>query len=188
MRARLTAGPETRGRRCQQEILFSYRSSGAKPVSMTGSLRNGRHNRRHNRSRSAGARLLSHRLHRVGRWLQPNYVWLWNGGRSRDSKTLRRKALNLLNGISIGLRSGEYCGRYCTVAPKASITSFTPGTLWAGRLSITTMSLHLSIGARHCPTQATKAGQSIGQSMTIGATILLCRKAPLGCCGRRVAG
>src|SRR5262245_52753724 len=32
------------------------------------------------------------------------------------------------------------------VAPKASITSFTPGTLWAGRLSITTMSWHLNIG------------------------------------------
>src|SRR5215813_10837545 len=61
--------------------------------------------------------------------------------RTVRSETFRRKALNLLNGISIGLRSGEYCGRYCTVAPKASIASFTPGTLWAGRLSITTMSL-----------------------------------------------
>src|SRR6516164_9070128 len=70
--------------------------------------------------------------------------------RTVRSETFRRKALNLLNGISIGLRSGEYCGRYCTVAPTASITSFTPGTLWAGRLSITTMSLNLSIGARHC--------------------------------------
>src|SRR6516162_8265606 len=57
--------------------------------------------------------------------------------RTVRSETFRRKALNLLNGISIGLRSGEYCGRYCTVAPTASITSFTPGTLWAGRLSIT---------------------------------------------------
>src|SRR5215470_9597584 len=66
--------------------------------------------------------------------------------RTVRSETFRRKALNLLNGISIGLRSGEYCGRYCTVAPKASITSFTPGTLWAGRLSITTMSWHLNIG------------------------------------------
>src|SRR6516162_2631398 len=71
--------------------------------------------------------------------------------RTVRSETFRRKALNLLNGISIGLRSGEYCGRYCTVAPKASITSFTPGTLWAGRLSITTMSLHLSIGAQALP-------------------------------------
>src|SRR5262249_18710988 len=96
--------------------------------------------------------------------------------RTVRSETFRRKALNLLNGISIGLRSGEYCGRYCTFAPKASITSFTPGTLWAGR-SITTMSLHLSIGARHRFTEATKAGPSIGPSMTIGATILLCRKA-----------
>src|SRR5262249_20677727 len=61
--------------------------------------------------------------------------------RTVRSETFRRKALNLLNGISIGLRSGEYCGRYCTVAHKASIASFTPGTLWAGRLSITTMSL-----------------------------------------------
>src|SRR5499433_367504 len=42
--------------------------------------------------------------------------------RTVRSETFRRKALNLLNGISIGLRSGEYCGRYCTVAPKASIT------------------------------------------------------------------
>src|SRR6516225_4039562 len=45
--------------------------------------------------------------------------------RTVRSETFRRKALNLLNGISIGLRSGEYCGRYCTVAPTASITSFT---------------------------------------------------------------
>src|SRR6266704_268294 len=66
------------------------------------------------------------------------------------AETLRRKALNLLNGISIGLRSGEYCGRYCSVAPAASIASFTPGTLCAGRLSITTISLRLSVGARHC--------------------------------------
>src|SRR6266487_362464 len=40
------------------------------------------------------------------------------------SETFRRKALNLLNGISIGLRSGEYFGRYCTVAPQHQIRSF----------------------------------------------------------------
>jgi hypothetical protein len=48
------------------------------------------------------------------------------------SASFRRNALKLLNGISIGLRSGEYCGRYCNVASAAWLASFTPGTLWAG--------------------------------------------------------
>ena len=32
---------------------------------------------------------------------------------------LSQKCFELLNGISIGLRSGEYCGRCCNVAPAA---------------------------------------------------------------------
>ena len=46
--------------------------------------------------------------------------------RTVRSETFRRNALNLLNGIPIGLRSGEYCGRYCTAARSASIDSLTP--------------------------------------------------------------
>jgi hypothetical protein len=41
------------------------------------------------------------------------------------SAALRRKFLNWLNGISIGLRSGEYWGRRRSVAPTFSIASLT---------------------------------------------------------------
>ena len=39
-----------------------------------------------------------------------------------------------------------------SVAPRASMASRTPAALCAGRLSITTRSLRLSVGARHCST------------------------------------
>src|SRR5262252_5765749 len=41
-------------------------------------------------------------------------------------ENFRRKALNALKDNSIGLRSGEYAGKYATVAPRRSIASFTP--------------------------------------------------------------
>src|SRR5215510_1853504 len=52
------------------------------------------------------------------------------------SAAFRRCALSLLKACSIGLRSGEYLGRYRSFAPAASITSRTAATLWTGRLSI----------------------------------------------------
>src|SRR3979411_1622405 len=45
------------------------------------------------------------------------------------SAALRRCAFTLLKPCSIGLKSGEYGGRYCSRAPTASIASRTPGTL-----------------------------------------------------------
>ena len=49
----------------------------------------------------------------------------------------RRNSLTLDQQFSIGEKSGEYGDKYTTVAPTPSITSRTPATLWAGRLSIT---------------------------------------------------
>src|ERR1700674_5869584 len=43
------------------------------------------------------------------------------------ASALRRNSLSLLYAISIGLRSGEYFGRYLSVAPAFSITSRTRG-------------------------------------------------------------
>jgi hypothetical protein len=48
--------------------------------------------------------------------------------------------------ISIGLRSGEYGGRYNTLAPADSICRRMSGRLWAVRLSITTTSPGRSVG------------------------------------------
>src|ERR1019366_58829 len=50
---------------------------------------------------------------------------------------------------------------FCTATP-----------LWAGRLSMMTMSPRLSVGARHCSIQARKAALVIGPSTTKGAVIL----------------
>jgi hypothetical protein len=48
--------------------------------------------------------------------------------------------------ISIGLKSGEYGGKYSTLAPADSIIRLTCGRLWAVRLSITTTSPGRSVG------------------------------------------
>ena len=45
------------------------------------------------------------------------------------SAAFRSSALNLLKNCSIGLRSGEYEGKYSTDAPTTSIASTTPATL-----------------------------------------------------------
>ena len=52
--------------------------------------------------------------------------------------------------ISIGLKSGEYGGKNRSRAPTFSIASRTPLILWAGKLSMTTMSPGRSSGARTC--------------------------------------
>src|SRR5580704_218925 len=44
------------------------------------------------------------------------------------------------NVLSIGLKSGEYGGRNRRLAPRRSMASRTPLTLWLPRLSATTMS------------------------------------------------
>ena len=46
----------------------------------------------------------------------------------------------------------------------------TPATLWAARLSMTTMSPGRKVGANICSTQARKHSPSIGPSRSIGAT------------------
>lgn len=52
----------------------------------------------------------------------------------------RRRALSLAKAISMGLKSGEYGGRKSGLAPVLWIASRMPETLWAGRLSMMTMS------------------------------------------------
>ena len=87
------------------------------------------------------------------------------------SEALRRSALSFENIISMGLRSGEYGGKYISFAPTASIAFFTPLTLWAGRLSIMTTSPRARVGARNCSTYALNAGPFIGPSRTSGAVM-----------------
>ena len=53
---------------------------------------------------------------------------------------------------SIGLRSGEYGGRYQSLAPTARMARRTPADLWLPRLSITTMSPLRRAGASCCST------------------------------------
>src|SRR6476619_212619 len=47
---------------------------------------------------------------------------------------LRRSAFSFANACSIGLKSGEYGGRYSRLAPAASMASRTPRILWLLRL------------------------------------------------------
>src|SRR5512136_998253 len=78
----------------------------------------------------------------------------------------------------MGFRSGEYCGRYRSVAPRASIASRTPGTLWAARPSMITMCPRLRVGARQELTYARNVFPFIGPSVTNGAVIPRRRSAP----------
>src|SRR3546814_3188267 len=59
-----------------------------------------------------------------------------------------RAALILAKASSMGLKSGLYGGRRRSSAPAASMTFLTARGLWAGRLSMTTMSPGLSVGTR----------------------------------------
>src|ERR1022692_1890931 len=52
----------------------------------------------------------------------------------------RKTCFSLAQACSMGFRSGEYGGRYSSSAPAAAISSRTPLTLWALRLSMTTTS------------------------------------------------
>ena len=52
----------------------------------------------------------------------------------------RRISLTFDHIDSIGLKSGEYGGRKHAIAPADSIAAITRASLWADRLSITTMS------------------------------------------------
>src|SRR6516165_3433369 len=78
----------------------------------------------------------------------------------------------------MGFRSGEYCGRYRSVAPRVSIASRTPGTLCAARPSMTTMFPRLRVGAKQDRTYATNVFPFIGPSITNGAVIPRRRNAP----------
>src|SRR5215831_2103415 len=64
------------------------------------------------------------------------------------SAALRKQVLTGWNANSMGLRSGEYCGRNLRLAPTPRRASSTPATLWKDTLSATTMSPRMSIGAR----------------------------------------
>jgi Ca2+-binding RTX toxin-like protein len=66
------------------------------------------------------------------------------------SAALRNHAFKGWNTSSIGLNSGEYCGRYLSSAPAAWMISCTPVTLWKETLSRITMSRRLSVGTRKC--------------------------------------
>ena len=65
------------------------------------------------------------------------------------SAALRRSAFSWLNDISIGFKSGEYFGGWREAGARASIAARTPATLCAGRLSMATIFLRLSVGADH---------------------------------------
>ncbi len=77
---------------------------------------------------------------------------------------VRSSVLSLLQAFSMGFRSGEYGGRYSSVAPAASIASRTPLTLWAERLSITTTSPRLRLGASTCRTKVKNTAPSTAAS------------------------
>ena len=62
--------------------------------------------------------------------------------------------LTLLHRFSIGLRSGDYGGKYSSLAPAASMAVRTPATLWVARLSKMTPSSRCSLGTSPCFTQA----------------------------------
>src|ERR1039458_696782 len=71
-----------------------------------------------------------------------NSVWV-RGDR------LRRACLILLHMFSMGLKSGEYGGRYNKRAPADSMASRTPFTLCVARLSMMTRSPTCSIGVSY---------------------------------------
>jgi len=58
---------------------------------------------------------------------------------------------------SMGLKSGEYGGKYRSSAPAASMSSRTPGTLCALRLSMTTSCARARGGSRSPPAQSAMA-------------------------------
>ena len=62
------------------------------------------------------------------------------------------------------------------LAPAASMASSTPTTLWAGRLSITTISPRLSVGAQALLQVGEKISPFIAPLIVIGATIPVWRK------------
>src|ERR1017187_7951702 len=97
---------------------------------------------------------------------------LWQRRGMVRSAALRRWALSLLKACSIGLRSGEYFGRSTSLARGASMGFWTATPLWAGRLSMVTMSPRLSVGARHWAVEARKPVLVIGPAATKWADIL----------------
>jgi len=71
--------------------------------------------------------------------------------------------LTLLHRFSIGLKSGEYGGRYSSSAPAVSMASGTPTTLWVDRL---TTSSRCNTGASPCFNQAKNSSPSISARQT----------------------
>src|SRR3954462_8896494 len=65
---------------------------------------------------------------------------------------------------SIGLKSGEYGGRKHAIAPADSIAATTPASLWADRLSITTISLGRRARRRSPPANACITDTSVPPS------------------------
>jgi len=87
-----------------------------------------------------------------------------------------RRAWSLEKRFSMGLRSGEYGGRYRQRAPVAAMASCTPATLWLGKLSAMTMSPGCSVGQRNVCPYLRNASPSRGPSRTIGAVMACTRK------------
>lgn len=73
-----------------------------------------------------------------------------------------RNAFILEKAISIGLKSGLYGGRKRSFAPVASMTWRMVTGLWAGRLSVMTMSPGISVGASTCALHKPGRPQDIG--------------------------
>ena len=59
---------------------------------------------------------------------------------------VRSQVLSLLKASSMGLKSGEYGGKYSRRAPRASTISARPATLCTDKLSSTTTSPGTSVG------------------------------------------
>jgi hypothetical protein len=68
------------------------------------------------------------------------------------SSAFRNSFLSFAKTCSIGLRSGEYCGRKNRRAPLARMALLIAARLWEPRLSMTTMSPCFKVGARTCST------------------------------------
>ena len=83
---------------------------------------------------------------------------------------------SLFDGVEVQC---EYGGRKTKSACLASMASRTPLTLWAGRLSITTISPRLRVGARHCSTHALKIVPFMGRSISMDVSMRSWRSAAL---------
>jgi len=76
---------------------------------------------------------------------------------SRDwvgTACFRKRAFKIAQCVSIGLRSGEYVGRYLSVQSLLAMSCCVCEDLWNEALSMMTVWPGLSDGSRACATQA----------------------------------